>query len=169
MFAATNSNFLVPNWTFVAELLIFLVVLGVMARFVLPQLSRAVTDRTDGIRRAVQQAEARRAEAAAATAERRRVLTQAREDARAMVDAAIIAAEEDRRNAILRGQAEGARLMEDARGVIATERLRARHDLRDKVGTLIVAAAERVIGSHVDAGRHAAVIAEAVAAVESGS
>src|SRR5580658_7561817 len=114
MFAATNSNFLVPNWTFVAELLIFLVVLGVMARFVLPQLSRAVTDRTDGIRRAVQQAEARRAEAAAATAERRRVLTQAREDARAMVDAAIIAAEEDRRNAILRGQAEGARLMEDA-------------------------------------------------------
>ncbi len=169
MLAASSSNFLLPNWTFVAELLIFLIVLGVMAKFVLPQLSRAVTDRADGIRRAVQQTEALRSEAAQTTAERRRVLTQAREDARAMVDSAIIAAEEDRRNAVLRGQEEGRHMMEEARTTIAAERLRARRELHDNVPALIVAAAERVIGSQVERSRHAAVIAEAMAAVEGGS
>jgi F-type H+-transporting ATPase subunit b len=169
MLAASSSNFLLPNWTFVAELLIFLIVLGVMAKFVLPQMSRAVAERAEGIRRTVQQTEALRAEAARATAERRRVLTQAREDARAMVDSAIIAAEEDRRNAVLRGQAEGRQMMEDARATIAAERLRARRELHGNVPALVVAAAERVIGSEVDRSRHAATIAEAVAAVQGGS
>ena len=169
MLAASNSNFLVPNWTFVAELLIFLVVLGVMARLVLPQLARAVSDRAEGIRRAVQKAEALRADAARATTERRRVLTEAREDARAKVDSAIIAAEEDRRNAILRGQAEGAQMMEDAHRVVAEERRRARRELEANLPTLVVAAAERVIGSQVDPARHAGVIADAVAAAQGGA
>jgi F-type H+-transporting ATPase subunit b len=166
---ASNSNFLIPNWTFVAELLIFLVVVGVMALVVLPPLQKSLTDRQDGIRRSVQRADALRSEAAEATAERRRILGEAREQARSTVDGAIRAADEDRHEAQGRGQAENARLVAEARDVVEGERAAARREMGRNMGSLIAAAAERVIGSQVDPARHAGVVAEAVAAVERGA
>lgn len=166
MLLASSSNFLLPNWTFVAELLIFLVVLGVMAKVVLPPLTRAVTDRADGIRGSVQRADALRSEATRLAGERRTVLNEARLDARGSVDHAIREAEEERRAAQERGQAEYNRMLAEAVATISTERARVRGDMRDNLPALIAAAAERVIGSQVDVGRHAQVLADAAAAVE---
>jgi len=39
------GNFLVPNGTFIAELLAFLIVLGVLWRYVVPPVSKAMNDR----------------------------------------------------------------------------------------------------------------------------
>ena len=163
-----SSNFLIPNWTFVAELIIFLIVFGVMARVVLPPITKALAERAEGIRRAIQAAEAARSDAERATAERRQVLSEARQRARTIIDEATRAAEEERQDARRRGQAENERLLTEARAVIRAEHDRARHDLTRDLGALVVAAAERVIGSEVDPARHREVIAAAVAAAEAG-
>jgi F-type H+-transporting ATPase subunit b len=161
-----SSNFLIPNWTFVAELLIFLGVLWVMARFVLPPVSNSVTERAEGIRRSIQRAELLRREADEASAERRRVLAEARDRARNTVDESVRAADEERREAQARAQAEQARLIEEAEAVISAEKDVALRDLRANLPALIAAAAERVIGTQVDITRHTDVVAEAVASAE---
>lgn len=164
-----SSNFLIPNWTFVAELLIFLIVLAVMARVVLPPVAGAVKERADGIRRSLQRAELLRSQAEEASAERRRILTEAREQARASVDEAIRAGDEERRAAQARAQAEQSRLLDEARAVIGAEQDVARRALRNNLSALIAAAAERVIGSEVDMARHAGVLEDAMAAAERGA
>jgi F-type H+-transporting ATPase subunit b len=164
MLFASNSNFLIPNWTFVAELIIFLIVLGVMALVVLPPLNKALADRSGGIRDEIQRAEAARAAAEEATRERRAALAAAREQARGIVDGANRSAETARQDARARGQEEYARLLEQASAEVEYERRQARAELSDDIGTLVVAAAERVIGSEVNPKRHAPVIATAVAA-----
>jgi F-type H+-transporting ATPase subunit b len=164
-----STNFLIPNWTFVAELLIFLIVLAVMSRVVLPPVARSVKERADGIRRSIQRAELLRSQSEEASAERRRILTEAREQARARVDEAIRAGEDERRDAQARAQAEQARLLEEARAVIGAEQDVARRDLRNNLGALIAAAAERVIGSEVDMTRHPHVLEDAMAAAERGA
>ena len=45
-----TSNFLVPNGTFIVVLLAFIIVLGVIAKFVLPVLNAALTERQEQIR-----------------------------------------------------------------------------------------------------------------------
>jgi F-type H+-transporting ATPase subunit b len=52
--AEENSNFLVPNATFFVELLLFLIILFIFARFIVPPLSRAMAEREQMIRRAAE-------------------------------------------------------------------------------------------------------------------
>jgi F-type H+-transporting ATPase subunit b len=165
---ASSGNFLIPNATFFAELIIFLIVFGVMAKWVLPPLQKAMADRAAGIRSEIHAAEAARAEAEHFSAERRQVLADARLAARGIVDEAARAAEEVREQARQRGQAERDRRLNEARSVIALERARARSEVSSQLGALVVAAAEAVIGSSVDPERHRSVINEAIAAAEAG-
>jgi F-type H+-transporting ATPase subunit b len=166
---ASNGNFLIPNATFFAELIIFVIVLGVMSKWVLPPLQKAVADRAAGIRAEIHAAEVARAEAERQSAERRRVLDDARLEARGIVDDAARAAEQAREEARQRGQAERDRRLEEARAAIDVESARARSDVSSQLGALVVAAAEAVIGSSVDPERHRAVINEAIAASEAGA
>jgi F-type H+-transporting ATPase subunit b len=165
---ASGGNFLIPNATFFAELIIFLIVFGVMAKWVLPPLQKAVADRAAGIRSEIHAAEVARAEAERLSAERRQVLGDARLKARGIVDDAARAAEQVREEARQRGQAERDRQLDKARTAIEIERTRARSEVSSQLGGLVVAAAEAVIGASVDPERHRAVIAEAIAASEAG-
>jgi F-type H+-transporting ATPase subunit b len=160
------SNFLLPNYTFFAELLIFLIVFGVMARVILPPLQKSVGERADGIKRTVQRADAVRGDAARLVVERRTVLNEARLDAREDVDHAIRQAEEERRAAQDRGRVEYGRLLAEAVDKIAGEQVMARQGMRTNMPALITAAAERVIGTQVDIAKHSQVVADAMAAVE---
>ena len=78
-----TSNFLVPNFTLVFELIAFLVVLGVIGWTVLPILSKALTERQDQIRGELEAADKAKADAEDADAERRSELEEARRHARA--------------------------------------------------------------------------------------
>ena len=46
----TASNFLVPNGTFIAELVLFIIVLGFIAAFVLPPIMKVMRERDETIR-----------------------------------------------------------------------------------------------------------------------
>jgi F-type H+-transporting ATPase subunit b len=161
---AQSTNFLIPNWTFVADLIIFLIVLGVLAKFVLPPLQKAVETRSSSIRGELQRAEAARADGEQAARQRREVLTEARAEARSIIDEATRAADEERAQARTRAQEEYARMVSEAQAPIDAESAAAQRELVADLGSLVVSAAEQVIRSEVDPRRHTAVIDAAVAA-----
>ncbi|HLN07126.1 MAG TPA: F0F1 ATP synthase subunit B [Acidimicrobiales bacterium] len=161
--APGTGNFLIPNGTFVVELVIFLIVLGVIATWILPPLQQVAETRRAHIRGALQGAEQARAESQNLLAERERVLNEARAQARSIIDDANQGADRAHEQGRQRGQEEYDRLLEVSRAETAEECRRVRSELVGRIDTLVVAAAERVLGSRVDAARHRALIDEAVA------
>ena len=73
-----SSNFLVPNATLIVEVVAFLIVLGFLGKYVLPVLNKALSERQEQIRTALEAAETARVEAAEAEAERQQTLDEAR-------------------------------------------------------------------------------------------
>jgi len=159
-----TSNFLIPNGTFVVELVIFLVVLGVIAKWILPPLQQVAEARRARIKAALQEAEGARAESGRLLAERDRLLNEARAQARTIIDDANQGAEQARDQGRRRGQEEYDRLLEISREETEQECRRVRSELVGRLEVLVVSAAERVLGTRVDADRHRALIEEAVAA-----
>jgi len=52
-----GNVFLIPNATFFVELMIFLLVLGVVWRYVVPPVKRAMQERQEMIRRQIEESE----------------------------------------------------------------------------------------------------------------
>ena len=160
-----TSNFLVPNFTLVFELIAFLVVLGVIGWTVLPILSKALTERQDQIRGELEAADKAKADAEDADAERRSELEEARRHAREIVAQANSTAEQVASSAQTRAQAEYDRIVQSADVEIAAARQTAVHEVTARVGEVVLAAAERVIGREIRAADHQDLINEAVAAI----
>lgn len=162
------SVFLVPNFTFVLELIAFLIVLGIFAKYILPVLRKAMNEREASIRNAIQAADDARRSAAELAAQRREALEAARAEARQIVDQANEIAEELRDEGRRRGQEEYERLVSAAQAEIEVERQRARDEVMGQVGDLVLRAAEQVIGAGLDDDRHRALVDEAIAAAQVG-
>ena len=161
------SLFLLPGFTFVLELIAFLLVLAFVAKYVLPPLRKAMADREAQIRNSIQAAEDLRHDAEQSSRQRRELLEAARVEARQIVDQAGEIAEQLRDEGRRRGQEEYERLLEAARGEIAVERERARAELLNELGAVVLDAAERVIGGALDEDRHRALVDDAISAARS--
>ena len=166
--SGNGGNFLIPNGTFVVELVIFLIVLGVVAKWILPPLKEVSETRHARISSASQKAEEARAESQSVLAERDRVLAEARAQARGIVDHANQGADQAMQNGRQRGQEEYGRLVTASRAATADEGRRAREELMGRLDSLVAAAAERVLGSRVDVEQHRGLIDEAIAAASGG-
>ena len=141
-----TQNFLIPNGTFFFVLAIFLIVLGVIGKFVVPPIQKVLGERermvaktTEDNRRAAEQEAAAEAdynaELAAARAEAAAIRDQARSEGRAVVDE------------------KRARANEEVAGVLqqANEELKIQSDaiagdLRTSAESLSVTLANRVLG-----------------------
>jgi F-type H+-transporting ATPase subunit b len=161
--------FLIPNGTFVVELVLFVVVLGIVAKFILPPITGAMDERARKVSGALQAGDEAQDAAEQLAAERRHVLEAARSDARALLDDAATAVEGLLAEARESGQAEHARILAEATPRIAAERSTVESELLSKMDELVVAAASQVIGAELDAGRHRQVIDDAVARAAAGS
>jgi F-type H+-transporting ATPase subunit b len=160
------SNFLIPNGTLIVEIVAFLAVLAVLWRYVLPPINRAMEQRQEEIRQALQSAERARAEADETRARRQGILDEARRQAREILANANVGAERVRDEAIARGQQEYERLVSSAEAEIALARQRAIDEVSARVGTLVLSVARQVIGREIDAEVHRGLIDEAVAALQ---
>src|SRR5271166_2972330 len=100
-----GGNFLIPNGTFVVELVIFLIVLGIISKWILPPLQEVAETRRARIRASLQGAEEARADCQRVLAERERLLNEARAQARAIIDDANRGADEAQEQGRQRGQA----------------------------------------------------------------
>src|ERR1700679_3397607 len=86
--SSSNSIFLLPNGTFIFELVIFIVVLGILAKFVLPPIQHVMDERERQIQSGLGASDSGRAEAQRLDEERRRTLEQARAQARTVLEEA---------------------------------------------------------------------------------
>jgi F-type H+-transporting ATPase subunit b len=160
-----TSNFLVPNGTLVVELIAFLIVLGFIGWKVLPPLNKVLGERQDLIRSELESAEQAKVEAAAADEERHRVLEAARHQAREIVAGANRTADQVTTAAQARAQAEYERIVQAAEAEVAVARAAAVDQITARVGEIVLATAERVVGREIQAADHRDLIAEAIAAV----
>lgn len=161
----TASIFLLPNGTFFVELAVFLTLVWLVTRYIVPPLNRAMENRQEHIRTALEAADAARADAAAADDERRHALEEARQHAREIIAAANRTAESVRSEAQARGQAEYDRIVAAADVEVALARQRAVEEAANRMGAIVLETVERVIGREVDAATHRDLIDQAVAAL----
>jgi F-type H+-transporting ATPase subunit b len=162
-----SSNFLVPNGTFVVEVVAFLAVLFVLWRYVLPPINRAMEKRQEEIRASLEAAERARAEADETRAQRQGILDEARGRAREIVANANANAERLKAEAESQGRQEYERLIASAETEIALARQRAIDDVSVQLGSMVLSVARQVIGREIDAEAHRGLIDEAVAALRS--
>jgi F-type H+-transporting ATPase subunit b len=142
-----NPNPLIPE---IAELVVgtiaFFIVFFALARLLLPNIQRALAQRTDAIEGGIRRAEEAQAEAQRTLEQYREQLAEARHEAARLREeareqgSAILA--EMRENA----QAEARRLIEGAHQQIEADRKQAFASLRNDVGTLATSLAERIVG-----------------------
>lgn len=163
--SSSNSIFLVPNGTIVVELVLFLVVFGIVSKFILPPIQRVMAERESTIRAALEASDEGHSEAERLATEAIEVLSAARAAARAALEEAARIADEARQREQTRGLAEHDRLIIQAETTLSTEAARVRMELASHLETVVVAAAERVVGVEVRPERHRAAIDEAIAAL----
>lgn len=160
-----ESVFLLPNGTFVVELVAFIVILIIAWKKILPPLNKAMETRQAKIRTSLEAADQARAEAAAADDERAKVLAQARDQAREIVVAAQATADQVKAEAGGRGQAEYERIVASASGEVATARQRAIDEASARIGEIVFDLVAQIVGREADQSAHQDLIREAVTAL----
>ena len=161
-----SSNFLVPNGTLIVEIIAFLLVLGALAKWILPPLDRMVKARETDIREGLEEAEEGRQLKQRAEAERAEILEQAGRDARARVEQYTRMGEELREQQVQAGRAEYQRLVANANVEIERATQRASDELRRQLAELVTAASARVVERELDPDRHRELVSEVIATIE---
>lgn len=165
---ASSQNFLLPNGTFFFELLLFIVLFFLFARFIVPPIRQALEQRAERVRQTQREKEEADEQYAAAErrheetlAEARRAASQIRDEARASARGT---AEE------LRGQAESevASVRERGDQELADQRSRVRQDLHGQLPELATGLAERILGRSLS-GEHGRTVDDYVSSIDAGS
>ena len=164
-----ESIFLLPNGTFIVELVVVAVILYLVTKYILPPLNKAIESRQEKIRSSLELADQARAEAAAADDERAKVLAQARDQAREIVASAQATADQVKAEAGGRGQQEYERIVSSANAEVVTARQRAIDEASARIGELVFELVATIVGREVDQSAHEELIREAVAALNAES
>lgn len=162
-----ESNFLVPNATFIVELVIFLVILGVLGKWVVPWVNNQLAARQEAIRQQFKEAEEAKARLDAAEAEYREQIAAARADAARQREEAREQGQQILADLRAQANAEADRITKQAQAQIEAERTRTIAALRAEVGSLAVELAGRIVGEALeDDGRQRRVVERFLADLE---
>jgi F-type H+-transporting ATPase subunit b len=161
-----DAGLLTLNGTLIAQLLIFLVMLGVLYRFAWGPLLKILNERRERIQQGVEATERAKQELEAAEKERQAKLEEARREAQAMLDRIAKQAEDLRKELEAKAREQAEALIARARAEIQQERQKAVQDLRLQVADLAVLAAGRIIGESLDAKKHRELIERAIEEAE---
>ena len=145
-----QSNFLVPNATFLFEIISFLIIMYVLWKWVLPPINKAMTERQEKIKaqfdeaaQAKKDAESTDAELKSQLADARAEASRIREEAREQ-GAQIIAQHREQ------AQVEAERITSNAQAQIEVERTQALSQLKGEVGSIATTLAGRIVGESLD-------------------
>jgi F-type H+-transporting ATPase subunit b len=147
---AEGSNFLVPNATFFAELVAFAIILGILWRYVLPPVTKALDERQAIIRTQMEEAEATKVKLAATEADYRKKLQEASTMAAQIRDEARADAAAIRDEILAKAREESDRIIAAGRHQLEAERAAIVRQLRSEVGTLAVDLASRIVGESLE-------------------
>jgi F-type H+-transporting ATPase subunit b len=160
------AGLLTINGTLIAQLLVFLVMLGVLYRFAWGPLLRILNERRARIAQGVEATQRAMQELEAAERERQAKLEEARREAQTMLDRITKQAEDLRKELEAKAREQAEALIVKARAEIRQEREKAVQDLRLQVADLAVLAAGRIIGESLDPKKHRELIERAIEEAE---
>jgi len=169
LFLAGVAGVIEINGTVIVELITFLIMLAILARYVYPEIVRLAEARQQAVAQQLKEAEQARAEAEQRLKEAGAKLEDARKTAQSVIDAATKSGEQLRQELKQKADEESKRTIEAARKEIEAERERAVQSVRSEVANLVVAATEKVIGETLDDAKHKQLIDRAIAEVASGN
>ena len=168
MYLAGEAGVIDINGTVIVELITFLVMLAILARWVYPEVVRLAEARQRAIAEQLADAEKSRGEAEAQLREAQAKLEDARKSAQSVIDAAGKSAEQLRQELRQKAEDESRRAVDNARKQIDAERQQAIRSVRDEVAGLVVTATEKVIGETLDGPKHRQLIERSIDEVARG-
>ncbi|MBO0845553.1 MAG: F0F1 ATP synthase subunit B [Nocardioides sp.] len=140
------NNFLVPNATFIAEVIAFAVIIWVLAKYIVPPINRAMAARQDAIRQQFAELDEAQADARKAEADYKEQLNNAKHEAARIREEAREQGAQIVQDARDKAQTEADRIIEHAHVQIEADRKAAQASLRRDVGSLATTLAGHIVG-----------------------
>ncbi|HEX3813647.1 MAG TPA: F0F1 ATP synthase subunit B [Mycobacteriales bacterium] len=150
MHSNATSIFIVPNATFIAELVAFVIILAVLWRYVVPPLQKAMRERQDTIRRQLEESQRAKEQLASAEEEHRRTLAEARAEATQIREDAKRESQKIIDETKAKAQAEVDRIQQRGEEQLAAQRRQVISELRVEIGQMSVQLAGRVLGESLE-------------------
>ena len=143
------------NATLIAQLIVFMLLVGFTMKFVWPPITKALDERARKVAEGLSAADKAKAELSQANKRVEEQLSSARTDAAQRLADAERLAQTMVEEAKGRASAEGAKIVASAKAEAEQESVKAREVLREQVAVLAVKGAEQILRREVDAGVHA--------------
>jgi F-type H+-transporting ATPase subunit b len=140
-----SGNFLIPNGTFFAELLAFVIILAVIWRYIVPPVKRAMDQRQAMIRQQVEDADEAKRQLAEAERRFQQALTEARTEAAQIRENARAEAQHTLEDLRHQAQEESERIRARGEEQLASQRSAIVRELRAEIGTLAVELSEKIV------------------------
>lgn len=150
----------------VIQMINFLVLLFILWKLLYKPLVAKMEERTQAIKKALEEAQAARAEAERQRQQHAAQIQAAMSEAQAIRATALKEAAEEQRRLVEAARAEAAKLVASAKAEMEQDIRRARGQLRQEVGDLAVQIAERLIKQSLRGDDHRRIIQEALARVD---
>ena len=149
---AQGNNFLLPNATFFVELILFVIIVAIFAKFIVPPIAKSMDDRAEMVRKAARDREEAAAQLRKAEERQRSELSDARVEAARIRDEARAEAQKIRDEMKQKADQEVARLRADGERNLAEQRDQAMRQLRGEIGGLSAELAEKIVGQPLPGG-----------------
>jgi F-type H+-transporting ATPase subunit b len=144
------SNFLVPNATFIAEVIAFGLIIWFLAKVVIPPINKMMTERQEAIRTQFAELDEAKSDARKAEADYKEQLNNAKHEAARIREEAREQGAQMVQDARDKAQVEADRVIEHAHAQIEADRKAAFASLRRDVGSLATTLAGKIVGESMD-------------------
>lgn len=158
-----GGGFINLDKSLIVQAVNFLILLVILHRLLYKPLLAKLEERSGAIKRALEEAQAARAEAARQREENAARLRQAYAEAAAIREQALREAGEEQRRLVDAARAEAQRLAETAKAQMEADVRRAREELRQEVAALATAVAEKLVRRSLREEDHRRIVADAFA------
>ena len=146
----------------ILQIVAFLILVGLLGKFVYPLLMKSVDERQKNIEEAAKAAKMAQESAADSEAETAKLLAQARKEAAEIVSTAKLEATEMVSTSEAKARSSAEKIVADAHAQVSKDIDKARRELHDETLELIALATEKLIGQKLDSKADQALIADAL-------
>jgi F-type H+-transporting ATPase subunit b len=143
------SNFLLPDSTFIAEFVAFLLILAIVGRYIVPPVRRVMNERQEILRKGVEDSDEARTKLAEAEKVYQNALNEARTEAAQIRENARAEAQRTLEDLRTQAQEEQRRIVARGEEQLASQRAVVVRELRGEIGTLAVELAEKIVNQRL--------------------
>lgn len=165
--AASEGGLISVDKSLIIQMINFLALLFVLHKILYKPFLAKMEERTEAIRKSLEESQAARAEAARQQEENATRLRAAHQEAAGIREQALRDAAEEARKQIEQAQGQARKLVDDTRAQLDAEVRRAREDLRREVAELATSVAEKLVRRSLREEDHRRIVADAIGRISS--